>query len=60
MVRWCGYDGVYRWLHPVSRKWIEENDQIYMPTFPDYKSARMAADESPEPPTWQEFVLHRE
>ncbi len=56
-VRWCGVDGIYRWLHPTERRWVEEPEQIGMPTFPDYATARKAADESPEPPTWNEYAL---
>lgn len=59
-VRWCGVDGIYRWLHPDRRVWVEEPDQIDMPTFTDYASARIAADNSPEPPTWGDVVLHQD
>lgn len=55
-VRWTGYDGIYRWLHPDTKQWVEEPNQINMPMFPDYHSAREAADNSPKPPTWDEFA----
>lgn len=57
-VRFTGPDGIYRWLHPVEKRWVEEPDQIDMPMFPDFATARAAADISPEPPKWAEVVLH--
>lgn len=58
-VRWCGSDYIYRWLHPVKNQWVEEPEQINMPTFSNYASAYLAANQSPEPPTWQEFVAKK-
>ncbi len=59
-VRWTGIDGIYRWLHPDTRTWVEEPHQINMPMFRDYATARKAADESPEPPTWAEYAAKTE
>lgn len=58
-VRWCGCDGIYRWLHPVEDVWVEEPNQIDMPNFASYDEARAAAELSPEPPTWQEWLANR-
>ena len=55
-VRYCGMDGIYRWLHATERRWVDEPDQTRIPLFVDFKSAREAANNSPEPPTWQEFL----
>ena len=52
-VRWTGDDGIYRWLHPLDNRWIEEPHQIDMPCFSNFAAARLAADFSPEPPTWK-------
>lgn len=54
-VRWTGADGVYRWLHPTEKRWVGEPEQIEMPKFSNYASAQLAANYSPEPPTWQVF-----
>lgn len=58
-VRWCGIDGIYRWLHPILMMWVEEPNQMSMTHFTDYASAKTAADKSPEPPTWGEYVNAR-
>src|SRR3989442_1636304 len=55
-VRWCGIDGIYRWLHPENNQWIEEQNQIDMPLFGSELLATLAAEKSPEPPTWAECV----
>lgn len=54
-VRWTGADGIYRWLHPIDKTWIEEPNQIDMPLFPSFASAMLAARRSPKPPAWEEF-----
>ena len=54
-VRWTGADGIYRWLHATEKRWLEEPEQITMPAFSNYATAQLAANDSPEPPTWQEF-----
>ncbi len=57
-LRWTGADGIYRWLHPTEKKWVEEPHQIDMPLFPDRTTAMRAANESPEPPTWREYAAN--
>jgi hypothetical protein len=33
----------YQWLHPVTRLWVDEPDQISMPCFATYEEAYSAA-----------------
>lgn len=55
-VRWTGADGIYRWLHPETNQWVEEPNQIGMPTHNTELLATMAAEKSPKPPTWDEYA----
>lgn len=56
-VRWTGQDGIYRWLHSLENRWIEEPNQKNMPYFNNYAEAQLAANNSPEPPTWQDNII---
>lgn len=55
-VRWTGADGIYRWLHPETNQWVDEPQQIGMPTHLSQSLAYMAAEKSPMPPTWEEYA----
>lgn len=52
--RWTDTNGIYWWLHPVDNRWVEEPEQIEMPTFTSYAAAYLAAKRSPRPPTWND------
>lgn len=54
--RFCGYDAIYRWLHPKENRWVEEPEQIGMPMFASWQEAKEAVKKSPEPPTWKEYL----
>ena len=52
-VRYTGTDWIYRWLCPLTNKWIEEPDQINMKLFGSWGEADVAARNSPQPPAWK-------
>jgi hypothetical protein len=41
-LRWCSPLGIYYWLHPIEGRWVEEPEQITMPTFATYEAASKA------------------
>jgi len=53
-VRYCSTeDYIYRFLCPLTNKWIEEPDQINMKLFGSWSEADVAARKSPQPPAWK-------